>query len=271
MMATADLIRLVKSFGEPFGLERSIKITRGSLDRERCLLSVGRAAFGEPPQDKLIAAARALRVPEPFAEELKTSVREADVIHFGYEGASGRGIYKIYCEYASSAHRAMANAKQAGANAAPALVHLAYKWSPSDPDSRAITRYTWVPCRNGGELEDRLRILVPQDRAPNAHQCVFSLLSRIFAVADPTDVMLMEVEEPGNPRRSCDLNVYDAQMQVHQVADLIPAVAAGLSVPKPEVQAAFEGVTNKMLGHLSAGVDRRGEEFVTVYFGVEAH
>jgi tryptophan halogenase len=270
-MTAADLIRLVENFGEPFGLERSIKISRGSLDGERCLLSVGRSAFGEPPQDKLLDAARALRVPEPFAEELKTSVREADVIHFGYEGANGRAIYKIYCEYASSAHHAMAGANRAGANAAPTLIHLAYKWSPDDPDSRAVTRYTWIPCRTGGEMENRLRILVPQDRAPNAHQCIFSLLSRIFAVADPTEVMLMEVEEPGNPRRSCDLNVYDAQMRVHQVVDLIRAVATGLSVPKQETETALESVANKMLGHLSAGVDRHGEEFVTVYFGVEAH
>ena len=270
-MAAADLIRLVKNFGQPFGLERSIKITRGSLDGERCLLSVGRSAFGEPPQDKLIEAARALRVPEPFAQELRTSVREADVIHFGYEGANGRAIHKIYCEYASSAHRAMAVANGPGANAAPTLVHLAYKWLADDPDSRAVTRYTWVPCRSGSELEDRLRILVPQDRAPNAHRCIFGLLSRIFAVADPAEVMLMEVEEPDNPRHSCDLNVYDAQLRVRQVVDLIEAVAAGLAVPKQDVQTALDSVANKLLGHLSAGLDRRGEEFVTVYFGVEAH
>lgn len=270
-MAATDLIRLVESFGQPFGLERSIKLSRGSLDSERYLLSVGRAAFGEPPHDKLLEAARKLRIPEPFAEELKTSVREADVIHFGYEGASGRSIYKIYCEYASGAHRAMASAHVAGANPGPTLVHLAYKWSPHDPDSRAVTRYVLVPCRTGGELKDRLRILVPRDRAPNAHQCVFSLLSRVFAVSDPTEVMLMEVEEPGNPRRSCDLNVYDAQVRLHRVVDLIQAVAAGLSVPKQDVQVALESVANKMLGHISAGVGRRGEEFLTVYFGVEAH
>lgn len=266
MMAAADLIRLVENFRAPFGLERSVKITQEGVDRERYLLSVGRAAFGEPPQDKLLEAARALRVPQPFAEELKTSVRDADVFHFGYEGANGRSIYKIYCEYASSARRAMA-----AANAAPTLVHLAYKWSADNPDSRAVTRYTWVPCRTGVELENRLRTLVPQDRAPNAHQCVFSLLSRVFAFADPAEISLMEVEEPGNPRRSCDLNLYDAQMRLHQVVDLIQEAAAGLSVPKREVQSAVESVTDKMLGHLSAGVDRHGKEFVTVYFGVESH
>lgn len=270
-MPAADLIRLVKGFGHPFGLERSIKISREGLDNDRYLLSVGRPAFGEPPQDKLLQAARTLRVPDAFLEGLKTSVRDADVIHFGYEGANGRSIYKIYCEYASSVRGVMANAKVAGAKAAPTLVHLAYKWSPDDPNSRAITRYTWIPCQTGDELEKRLRLLLPQDRAPNAHKCIYSLLARIFASADPTDVMLMEVEEPDNPRRSCDLNVYDAQMRVHQVVDLVRAVAAGLSVPQREVEMAFANTANRMLGHLSAGVDRRGEEFLTVYFGVEAH
>jgi hypothetical protein len=265
-MAAADLIRLVQDFGAPFGLERSIKLTPGRLDRERCLLSVGRSAFGEPPQSKLLDAARALGLPEPFVEELAASAAEADVIHFGYEADGGRGIYKIYCEYASKVRRAMAEGQ-----GLPTLVHLAFKWVPDKADSHAVTRYSWVPCRTIGDLEDRLRLLLPLERAPNAHRCVFELLSRASAVADPREFLLMEVEERGNPRRSCDLNVYDAAMRVGQAIDLVEAAAAGLAVPKSEVQSAFAPVTDKMLGHLSGGVGRNGEEFVTVYFGVESH
>jgi hypothetical protein len=265
-MAAADLIHLVEDFGAPFGLERSIKIKPGRLDRERYLLSVGRSAFGEPPQRKLLKVARALRLPEFFVDELTTSVDEADVIHFGYEADGGRDIYKIYCEYASDVRRAMADGQ-----GIPTLVHLALKWSADNPESRAVTRYSWIPCKTANDLESRLRLLVPLDRAPSAHRCVFELLSRASAVADPKEFLLMEVEEAGNPRRSCDLNVYDAEMHVGQVIDLVEAAAAGLAVPKSEVRSAFEPVSDKMLGHLSAGVGRNGEEFVTVYFGVEAH
>ena len=265
-MGAADLIQLVESFGVPFGLERSIKIKRGGLDCERYLLSVGRSAFGEPPQRKLLDAARALQLPEPFVEELATSVAKADVVHFGYEADDGRGIYKVYCEYASNVRRAMADGQ-----GLQTLVHIAFKWVPDNPDNRAVTRYSWMPCRTIGDLENRLRFLLPLDRAPNAHRCMFGLLSRASAVADPREFLLMEVEERGNPRRSCDLNVYDAEMRVGQAIDLVEAAAAGLAVPSSEVQSAFGSVTDKVLGHLSAGVGRRGEEFVTVYFGVESH
>jgi hypothetical protein len=100
---------------------------------------------------------------------------------------------------------------------------------------------------------------------------MFGLLSRISGFADAGEVLLMEVEEPGNPRRSCDLNVYDAAMRIGQIVDLIEGVMTGLSVPQAERRDVFDRAADKALGHVSAGVGRDGREFVTIYFGVEAH
>jgi len=265
-MPAADVIALVEALKAPYGLEHSVKITQGTLADDRCLISVGRAALGEDAAGELLRMARALDLPRRFADELPAALDGADVVHFGYEAAGGRDIYKIYCEYASSVRRAMASPHRA-----PTLVHLAYKWTPGKPDSGAVTRYTWLPYGSRIELERRLQDLVPAGEAPRANRCAFALVARIAALAESGEALLLEVEEPGNPRRSCDLNVYDAELRMRDVADVIDTAMTDFAVPRARAQALLDRAAERTLGHLSAGRGRDGEEFVTIYFGVEAH
>jgi hypothetical protein len=243
-----------------------VKITPGSLTDDRCLISIGRAALGEAPAERLIQIGRALHMPQDFADTLPVSLEGTDIVHFGYEANSKQDIYKIYLEYASQARQAMAAHSDR-----PVLVHLAYKWVPLRADSGAITRYSWVPCRTRGELETKLRDLVPANEAPNALRCALGLVSRIASFADSGKFLLMEVDEPGNLRRSCDLNVYDAGLRMHDIADLLETALYDFVVPRAQSQSIFDRAGDRALGHLSAGVGRDGGEFVTIYFGVEAH
>lgn len=265
-MPAAELIRLVETLRAPYGLERSVKIMPQVLADDRCLISVGRAAFGQNPARRLVEICQVIGIPKEFIDKLAGSFDRADVVHFGYEAAARNDIYKIYFEYAAEVRRAMA-----APNATPVLVHLAYKWSPSRPDSRAVSHYTWVPCRSRVELEARVSELVPADEAPVARRCALGLISRVAKFADFGELLLMDVDEPGNPRRSCDINVYDAGLRMHQIADLFDGVVTGLAVPEARARAVFDAAKDLALGHLSAGVGRDGREFVTIYFGVEAH
>jgi tryptophan halogenase len=265
-MPAARLIRLVEALGAPYGLERSVKITPGMLADDRFLVSIGRAALGDAPAERLLQIGRELDIPQNFAEALPASLCHADVVHFGYEAGSGQEVYKIYLEYASRVRDAMAAISQT-----PQLVHLAYKWAPLRADGAAVTRYTWVPCRNRNELELKLRSLLPENEAPRALGCALGLVSRIASYADSGELLLMDVEEAGNPRRSCDLNVYDAALRVDQIAGLLTSAMRDFAVPERQSQSLLERSANKALGHLSAGLGRDGREFVTIYFGVEAH
>jgi hypothetical protein len=264
-MPPADLIRLVEGLHAPYGLERSVKITPGVLADDRCLISVGRAALGAAPADRLIDIGRTLRIPAAFADALPAALESADIVHFGFEAADDE-IYKIYLEYASQVREAMA----AGTRT-PVLVHLAYKWAAGRADSHNVTRYTWLPCRNRAEIEAQLQDLVPANEAAKARRCVSSLLSRIAGFADSGELLLMEVEEPGNPRRSCDLNVYDAGLRMGEIADLVQTTLQDFAVPQARAQAVFGRAADRALGHISAGLGRDGREFVTFYFGVESH
>lgn len=265
-MPALDLIGLVEQLGAPYGLERSVKIVPGALYGDRCLISVGRAALGAAPVERLLQIGHELQMPAAFAEALPAALQRADIVHFGYEAAAEQEVYKVYFEYASDVRAAMA------ANAPDrVLVHLAYKWTPLRPDSAALTRYSWVRCGSRSELEARLRALVPQQQAPRAHRCALGLVSRTAALANSGELMLMEVEEPGNTRRSCDLNVYDAGLQLRDIADLLEATLRDFEISAALARSTFGPAEQTALGHLSAGLARDGSEFVTVYFGVEGH
>jgi hypothetical protein len=81
----------------------------------------------------------------------------------------------------------------------------------------------------------------------------------------------MEVAEPDNPRRSYDINVYPAELHLRDIADLVTAVAMEFAIPGPAVQALLERTGALGVGHLAGGSGRNGAEFVTIYYGVEAH
>lgn len=265
-MPALDLIRLVDALGAPYGLERSVKIMPGALYDDRCLISIGRGALGRAPVARLLEMGNDLQMPPGFAEALPAALERADIVHFGYEQAARQEIYKIYFEYAADVRAAIAAKRRSSV-----LVHLAYKWSPLVPDSGAVTRYSWIPCANRTELETRLGSLLPLDHAPRALRSVLSLVSRTAAFADSGKLLLMEVEEPGNPRRSCDLNVYDAGLRLRDIADLLELTLRDFEVPAAQALSTFGRAEQTALGHLSAGVGRDGTEFVTIYFGVEGH
>ncbi|HEX4410173.1 MAG TPA: hypothetical protein VH206_15475 [Xanthobacteraceae bacterium] len=265
-MAEADLIQLVQALHAPFGLERSVKLTHGVLADNRCLISIGRDTLGDAPAERLVGIGRTLGMPSDFIAELPAALGQAEIVHFGYEAVGARDIYKIYLEYASDVRRAMA--AQSGI---PVLVHLAYKWTPRDARGAAVTRYTWVPSRTRGEIETKVRDLVGADEAPRALRCALGLVSRAADAADSSKLMLMEVEEPGNPRRSFDLNVYNAQLHMRRIADLLDATMMDFAIPTMRGQEVFASAADKQLGHLSGGVGRDCAEFVTFYFGVEGH
>jgi tryptophan halogenase len=265
-MSAPDLLGLVRELRAPFGLERSCKIVAGALHEDRFLISLHRTALGERAAERLGQMARALGVPAAFEHPIAAALGDADIVHFGYEGGEARAVCKIYLEYASQVRRA-----QALDALDPVLVYLAYKWTWRLPEQRTVTRYTWLPCRTDAAIAERLRALVPVTEAPRALACGLDLLSRAGRRTETGKLFLMEVAEPDNRRRSYDLNVYRADLHLGDIADLLERAAAELAVPQPAIRALVKRCGALDLGHLSGGMGRDGREFVTVYYGVEAH
>jgi len=240
---------------------------RSADRRPAVLISVGRAALGPVPAERLQEIGRELDIPADFAGALPAALAHADVVHFGYEAGAGYGRLQV-----STSNMYPRRARRWRPQAAPPCSStLPTSGPPGKPDSGAVTRYTWLPCRTREEIEAKLQELIPAKDAANARACVLGLLSRIASLPTLAKLLLMEVEEPGYPRRSCDLNVYDAGVRMREISELVDGALRGFAVPPAQGRAVFDRASDRALGHLAGGIGRDGKEFVTVYFGVEAH
>ena len=261
MKTSADLIAFVSRLGGRRGVERSVKVSRGQVLADRCLASIELATLGDAPLARLVELARELEMPQDFIDALPEVIKGADNLHFGFEGAPEGDVRKVYLEYASSARRAMVSALPEST-----LVHVAFKWSPGRPSSRAIARYTRNPCATLAEIQARIGEIAPPAAAPIAFSLVQKILARMTFLEHARDLMVLAVEESGNPRRSFDLNLYEARLRLAHINDLLVATLREYGAPIDAGRQIFEANADAWAGHVAGGVGRSGDEFATIYF-----
>ena len=219
-----------------------------------------RGALGPEPSRTLTAMAASMQAPNLLAAAIREALPGAEVVHFGHEAGEGTLVRKLYFEYVSRARAAMAKGE-------PALVHLAYKWRPGASDA-VVARYVWRPCETAARAKSRIEARLPQ--APRGRAAALALLARCADLADKRGLNMLDVEEPGSPRASLDMNVYDAGLTLAAVEDIAAGAGEAFAVAPERLAATFGPFRDAALGHLATGLDRHGREFVTFYFGVEA-
>lgn len=265
MTERPDLIERVADLGSPYGLERSVKMIAGALLADRYLLSLHRSALGMDPLRRLLSIVEPFAMPRDEEREVAAALETADVVHFGYERDETSEILKVYFEYAERTRAALE-----GRARPPVRVHIALKWDWRRPKRRTWTHYTWSGCRTRGEIEARLIELSPSTGSPAfAHS--MALLARAASLAATEEMLMMEVDEPGNPRRSWDINLYNSELTVGDVADLLEVAGGDFGLSLEQTRGVFAPQGAAALGHVSGGASRSGAEFLTIYYGVEAH
>ena len=268
---TGRLIALVEALGIQPLFERSFKLSEGTVEPNRFLLGLPKREIGPEPQEKLLHICRQLEAPESYVEALAGEFPDSDFVHFGFEEAGGRSLYKVYLEFstrlekmAESDPKALRSVMQGGS---PFLMFLGFKWNPEDRRDRALTKYHWYP---GLPFDDMLR------RASGTLQGAerslpFEALEGLLGLVSeriPNDrVNFFDVVEEESGRRSFDVNVYDAKLRIGDVRSLLLRAAQGFSLPEAVVEPLTERIGHETLGHLSGGIDRRGRGFVTLYHG----
>ena len=81
------------------------------------------------------------------------------------------------------------------------------------------------------------------------------------------EVNYFEVTEENSKRKSFDINVYQADIQLEELYPLLLKMYRHYSIPSREFHAFYEPFKAKTVGHLSGGIGRDGKDFLTVYFG----
>lgn len=265
MTAGERLHAITRDFDAPYGCERSIKLRHEGLSTNRFLLTIARDDLGRDAVARVLDACRQLEMPDVFLAGVSEQLPAANVIHFGFEEEQeGRAFYKVYLE------RQQAFAPMdVTAPADPFVLHHAFKWNVSDRAERVVTRYECHPRIARQAMLQRIAAVYAGHQQRTPWHLLCELVTAAARRIPDDQIMYLDVSEDGTERRSFDVNVYRAGFAVRSVAPFFDRLAAHFQLHADAVRVAFADALTLQLGHLAGGVDRRGRDFFTIYFGVE--
>jgi tryptophan halogenase len=145
------------------------------------------------------------------------------------------------------------------------LMHLAFKWDVLK-GTAVTTRYWWRPGLSAAGIEERLAY-VYRDGPQTSFEIARAVLALTRERVAAEMLQYLEVEEAENSRRSFDLNLYNAKLQVKHMQHLLDRMREHFDLRPGRVQALYDQIKMKSLGHLAGGVHRDGEDFFNVYYG----
>jgi hypothetical protein len=256
------MLELVRALGVGFGFEKSFKLNAGSAQGERVILGV---RTERAPRKALLRICRELGMSKAHLEQFEALLPEANTVGFGFEGGSKGGAYKVYLEFWE---RMVQRLRRDPTNRAPRVLFLGYKWPVRGGGRTAIAEYTCHPLLAIEAIARRLAALYPGDSPSlGAAQEILQLAA---ARLGPNDSFVyVEAAEEGNPRRSFDLNFYKVGLRVGDLRGPLSRLCERYSIKGAQLESLLEQSGARPFGHLSGGLGREGEDFLTVYYEIE--
>ncbi len=260
----AQLIRLVGELGVPHQYERSFRISQGSLQANRFLLTFNTRDVTGDPRARVLAICDSMGMPAAAHQAAEAAFGMADCLHLGFEGDAKSIVCKLYLERSVPPEEA----RTARESNQPVLLHLAFKWDLLRGEA-VTTRYQWFPGLSAAGIEDRFARVYGANPGPSL-EIATALLREAAAKVAAERMQYLEVEEVENDRRSFDLNLYNAKLLVRDAQPLLYRMRDHFGVRPGQFQALYDQIKGLALGHLAGGVHRNGADFFNLYYGVVA-
>jgi len=262
---SAYLIKLLSRFGEPFGLERSVKVCHRRLLQDRILLSIHKHALGASPSTALSKLLAELECPRQADDQLQQYLHEAEIVHIGYESDGSRLLYKCYLEFPGQFRSAQALPAKNDA----VLVHIAGKWELGVADAITFSHYHGFTGLRCDAIVEKIRNDIYDSDTGIVLLDVLNELAGNSDKGSVDDVMLMLVTEPVNDRLSFDLNIYNWDYTILDIRPQLDRLMTSFDIPVELSASYLDRYAGDSAGHISAGYDRSGKQFFTLYHGVE--
>ena len=262
------LFQLVKNLNLEVGYERSFKVSEKTLLENRFLLGFNKSSIKQDPHGRILQICESMEMPDSFMEDFSEKLSEANYVHFGFEENERTCIYKVYLEFYDKIQEEIKNQPNESEDF---LLHLGFKWDVSDNTKHALTRYTWYRSLAVEDILLRLANILDPQKYRNPLEIATGILSTASSRIPHHDILYLEVSEENNPRRSFDINMYRAALELRELHPLLSKMCQHYSISSETFHALYDQVKTKIFGHLSGGIDREGKDFLTVYYGVEGY
>jgi len=260
------LFELIKTLKTEYALERSFKISEKTLIPNRLLFGIYTNRIKENQYEKLLDICQQINMPEDFLEIFEAKWHDSNAIGWAFEKIEDEIVYKVYLEFWDKWKR---DVRDTPKGCDPFVVLLGFKWVASNRAKSSLARYTLHPHLTYEGMLERLSATYETDR----HRALFEIVRDFLGFASrkvPHDeIRYLEVTEENTPRKSFDINVYNAKLLLKQIYPLLQKIYQHYSIPAGEFHALYNLFRTKTVGHLSGGIGRDGKDFVTLYYGLE--
>ncbi len=145
---------------------------------------------------------------------------------------------------------------------------MGFKWNTDDNTEGTISRYTCYPLLSINNILRRLSNLYENHEDRNSLEVAEDIIKFAASRSAVTSFIYVEVGEEGNPRQSFDINLYKANLRLSDIYPSLSRTRQHYSISAEQFARLYKLVGNKLFGHLSGGVNREGNDFLTVYYEV---
>ena len=258
------LYNLIQGLGVKTGFEQSFKMFDKHILADRFLTGFNREDLKEDAAEQITEICSRLNMPDDFKQDFLSSINDANILLFGFEGSEQTLYYKAYLEFGK---KNLEQSQKGGKENTPFLIHIGYKWDVFENANRTTTYYTCYPRLDYNEITEKLAEVFPDENS----KYIPGLCARIINLAStrvsPAEILYFEAKEENNPRLSFDINFYRANLKVSEVFPLLCEAAGYFSIPFERFYKLYSGASSDTFGHLTGGIDRNGRDFLTFYFG----
>lgn len=244
--------------------ERSFKVREKTLLKNRFLLGFEKDLIKPSPNERILDICEQIGMPPDLMATFLKNLPEASIVGFGFGENEVTCIVRAYLEFGIRYYRAMKNKPN---NRAPYLSHLGCKWDVSDSSISVLTKYTCYPAYTTEDMLERLSndLYRHKDRSP--YEIVQGILDLASSKVGNDKFLFLGVDEENNPRNSFDINMYRANLQMNEIYSFLLNICRFYSISDEQFHDLYEPIKTKIFGHIAGGIDRKGRDFLTIYFG----
>ncbi len=258
------LFELFKNLDLVVSLERSFKASEKTLLPNRFLLGFIPDSIRQDPRRKILDICVRMRMPEKFLGPFGQNLPEATMVGFGIEEDETTCVVKAYLEFRNRYEEALKkNSKKFDSY----VSHWGFKWDAADNARGALARYICFPAFTAGDILERLSGAFYQAHEKTPLEIVRGMVELGSKKVGQDKFLYLEVNEENNPRSSFDINMYGANFRLEELYPSFLRMCRYYSIPDEQFQTLYEPVRTRTFGHIAGGMDRKGRDFLTVYFG----
>jgi len=258
----ARLFQIVEDLGVPCGYERSFKMLEYTLLANRFLLGINTRDL---PPERLLDVCRRLDMPAQYVESFQAHLADANLVFLGFEDNEPDCLYKVYLEFWE---KVTSDIHSKSDKQEPVLLHLGFKWNADDNMQRAVARYMCYPLLPVESILQRLSKVYEGHEDNSSLRIVEDLITFAGSRGAGSSFIYVEVGEENYPRRSFDINLYKAKLRLKEIASSLSRMREHYAIPAGRFERLYQLVGDKRFGHLAGGLNRDGEDFLTVYYEV---